>query len=121
MVYDKFLKRKVTNQLNLNGQEFTFTHLQEDKYHRAEPTPVTISIKGIFHQSASYAQKNSSDGAVISSKPQPMILCLYSDGSLIKKNDTLKIDKQGYRVTNVDDVQQLKTAIQISLEVIQNG
>lgn len=111
-----FLKNKIQRQIDWNGQEFTFIHMGENPYHR--PTePEEITLKGVYHQSSSYEQKNSTDATIISSKPKPMILCLYEDGKDIQAQDTVSINGKDMIVSGVDNIQELNVALQISLEV----
>lgn len=111
-----FLSNKIQRQIDWNGEEFTFIHTGEDEYHN--PTePVEISIKGIYHQSTSYQQKTSDTGSVTSTKPRPMILTTYDDGSKLSLGDTINLNGKDMFVTGLENVQELNVAIQISLEV----
>lgn len=120
MQYSLFMRNKVKRQIDLNGSNFVFTHKTEDKYHNQTGT-ATVSLNGIYHQSTSYQSKTSSDGSVTSSKPSPMILCLYEDGSKIGKGDEVEINNQPMFVTGIEDVQLLHVVSHISLEVVDNG
>ena len=111
-----FLFNKVKRQIDWNGQNYTFTHTAEDKYHN-ETTTSEIILKGVYHQSTSYKSKSSKDGSVISSKSSPMILCLYDDGKTIQIGDKVKINDKDMFITGIENVQELNVAIQISLEV----
>ena len=113
----KFLRSKLTHQLDFRGTDFTFSHFVEDKYHRTDSTPVAIQLRGVYHQSTTYEKKTSQDGALINTKPKPMILCLYEDGSRLTKGDTVLIEGVEMTVSGVENVQQLSVAAQISLEV----
>lgn len=120
MQYALFMKNKVSRQIAINGSYFSFTHETEDKYHNSTGS-TTIELKGIYHQSTSYQSKTSAEGSVTSSKPSPMILCLYEDGSKISKGDSITVNDKSMFVTGVEDVQQLHVISHISLEVIDNG
>ena len=116
MLTGLYLKNKLRRQLDWNGENFTFTHMGEDKYHN--PTEATeITIKGLYHQQTSYVSKNSGDGTVSHSKPSPMILCLYEEGKNLSINDTITINEKAMFITGIEDVHELNVALQISLEV----
>lgn len=117
----RFLEQKVERQIKQNGEAFVFVHTTEDKYHRGTAEQTELPVKGILHISTAYMQETSDEGATISSKPSPIILCLYEDGSAISKGDSLKINETQYNVTGVENVQQLSVVCQISLEEVQNG
>ena len=111
-----FMQSKLKRQIDWNGQEFHFTHVGEDKYHRGSEE-TDILVRGIYHQATSYKQKNSSDGTVTSTKAKPMILCMYEDGSAVSVGDKISLNDQDMFVSGVENVQELNVAIEISLEV----
>lgn len=112
-----FLENKIKRQIQLRGSEMTFIHKGEDKYHR--PTePEEISIQGIYHESTSYQKKNTDTGSTTHTKPSPMVLCSYADGSKLHTGDTLNWEESEYFITGIEDVQQLHAAIQVSLEEV---
>ena len=130
-----FLKNKIQRRIDWEGVPYTFTRVVEDKYHREQGT-TSITVKGIYHQTNSYQQKSSKDGSVTTTKPQPMILCLYNnsnnnDEMLVengeienstennnpKLGDKVVIDGKTMLVTGIVDIQELHVALQISLEM----
>ena len=111
-----FLQHRIQREIDWSGAEYTFTHKEEDKYHR-EASEVSYVVKGIFHQATSYKNKNSDNGSVTSTKPSPMILCMYQDGAQVSIGDTVIINKQDYLVTGIQNVQELNVAFDISLEL----
>lgn len=115
-----YLKSRVAKQIKWYGEEYIFVHTGEDKYHRPVE-PVKTFVKGLYHVSTSYANKISSDGATISKKPQPMLLCLYEDANTIKVGDQASINGTTMLVTGCENVQQLNVVMQISLEVQEDA
>lgn len=112
-----FLKNKIQRRIEWEGKSYTFTRVVEDEYHREQDTE-SITVEGIYHQTNSYQQKSSKDGSITTNKPQPMILCLYSDsGNNPKLGDKVVIDGKTMLVTGVVDIQELHVALQISLEM----
>lgn len=111
-----FLRSKIKRQIDWNGQEFHFTHVGEDKYHRGSEETV-VSVVGVYHQATSYKQKSSSDGMVTSTKAKPMILCMYEDGSAVSVGDRISLNGKDMFVSGVENVQELNVAVEISLEV----
>lgn len=113
-----FLESKIKRRIEWEGKPYTFTRVVEDKYHREQSTQ-TVTITGIYHQTNSYQQKNSTDGAITTKKPQPMILCLYphTEEETVKLGDKTTIDGKTLLVTGIVDIQELHVAQQISLEM----
>jgi len=111
-----FLQNKLKKRIEWSNETYTFTRAVEDKYHRKQAETISIEIKGLYHQTNSYQQKSSKDGSITTNKPQPMILCLYEDGSQIQKNDKTIVNGISMLVTGIVDVQNLHVALQISLE-----
>lgn len=114
-----FLESKVKRQIQWNGQEFQFTRVVEDKYHRGTEETATVTLSGVYHQATSYKQKTTADGSITSSKALPMILCMYEDAAKLKLGDTVKINGQDMFVTGVENIQELNVAAEVSLEVNQ--
>lgn len=112
-----FLAQKLDRQIKMRGSEFVFSHKVEDKYHRAIK-PVEIPIQGIYHETVTYQSKTTTTGSTTHTKSSPMILCKWSDGNRLTAGDTLSWSSGEYRVTGIEDIQQLQVACQISLEVI---
>ena len=112
-----FLAQKLDRQLNMRGSDFVFSQAGEDKYHRATGS-VEVPIKGIYHETVTYQSKNTATGSTTHTKSSPMILCRWSEGSQLKAGATLEWSTGKYRVTGVEDIQQLGVACQVSLEVI---
>lgn len=113
---------KVKRAINTHGKQFTFKHYSKNNF--GEPTGeyTSISVKGLFHQTRGYITKNVSDGTIYRSKPQPQILTLVSnDATSLTIDDELTYNNSIYRVVGVDDVNQLGVALNISLEVFDNG
>lgn len=116
-----FMVNKIKRQIAINGNDFTFSHEEVDKYHNKTGVTKLTALKGVFHQSTSYMQKSSDDGSVTTQKPSPMILCLYEDAKNISKNDELSYNGHNLFVTGIEDVLDLNQIAQISLEEIKNG
>ena len=124
-----FMVNKVQRRVEWSGEDYIFTRVVEDKYHR-EQGEISFTVKGLYHKTHTYQSKSSKDGSVISKKPQPMILCLYNneemridsdDNSMIRKNpklgDKVVIGGKTMFVTGVEDIQEQHKVLQVSLEV----
>lgn len=112
----QFLEAKVKRQIDWNGVELLFTRMEEDKYHRGTKAVNTV-VRGVYHQATSYQQKKSGEASVTSTKPKPMFLCLYNDGSKVRQGDIVFINGKKYFVSGIENVQELNVALEISLEV----
>ena len=47
-----------------------------------------------------------------------MILCLYEDGIRVGKDDKVEMQNNTYKVTGINDVNNLGVAFEISLELL---
>jgi hypothetical protein len=124
---------KVQRRIDWSGEDYTFTRIVEDEYHR-EQGEITITVKGLYHKTHSYQTVSSKEGSVTSQKPKPMILCLYNnsnntDETLIEGEennaqnnnpqlgDKVVIGGKTMFVTGVEDIQEQHKVLQVSLEV----
>lgn len=113
---------KVKRAINTHGQEFTFYRKGLDDYGQPDQTKTTyITVKGLFHQTRSYITKNVSDGTISRSKPSPQILALNNPDMTLALKDELVFAGKTYIVTGVDNIGNLSIALDISLEIIDNG
>lgn len=113
----------ISRNIKAHGQTFTFKRHGKNRHGEPDGTKtVVVSIQGLFHQTRGFITKNTSDGTVSRSSPQPQILCLSGDDTkLIQQGDLLEYSGQDYTVTGVDDVNNLGLACEISLELFDNG
>lgn len=124
-----FMVNKVQRRIEWSGKTYTFTRVVEDEYHR-EQGEINFTVKGLYHKTHTYQSKSSSDGSVISKRPQPMILCLYNinnNDEIIDENDVTNNNPQlGDKViiggktmfvTGVEDIQEQHKVLHVSLEI----
>lgn len=112
----------ITRAINTHGQEFSFKHHYKNTFGEPDAEFTTITVKGLFHQTRGYIQKTTSDGSITRSKPQPQILSLVNeDSSALILDDILEYKDHTYRVTGVNDINNLGIALDISLEMIDDG
>lgn len=113
---------KVTRAINTHGENFTFVRFGKDDYGQPSSETTEITIKGLFHQTRSYITKNISDGTISRSKPQPQILTLLtSNSSSIQLKDRITYTGKTYEVNGINDIGNLGIALDISLELIDDG
>lgn len=113
-----FLECKIKRQICMNGRDLIFERYKVDKYEQvSNEIDKTVEARGIFHTTNSYIKSNDAEGARLVSKPQPMILMLYEDGSRVEKDDKVKIGNNVYKVVEKNDVNNLNIAYDISLEL----
>lgn len=127
----EFEKAKVKNAVKRYGSEFKFKRYELNEMNERtdefikdnEGNEIEMCLKGVYHESTSYIQRTTTDGAVTRTKKQPMILCLMSDLSDagIKVNDIVIKEKVVYEVVGITDIQNLNVVVDISLEVIDDG
>lgn len=119
MNHPNFQKNKVERILLSQGQEFSFNRPGKNEFGEPTGTAETVRIKGVYHESIGYVTRTSSEGSRVRSKPSPMILTLWEEGSKIKLNDSLLLQGKEYKVVDVKDIGESKIAVDISLEVVQ--
>lgn len=115
----EFQKSKVRRLIVAQGQEFLFSRPGKNEFGEPTGTAETVSIKGVYHESIGYVTRTSSEGSRVRSKPSPMVLALWDDGSKVKLNDSLSLQGKKYKVIDVKDIGESKVAVDISLEVVQ--
>ena len=124
-----FMVNKVQRRIEWSGEDYTFTRIVEDEYHR-EQGEISFTVKGLYHKTHSYQTVSSKEGSVTSQKPKPMILCLYNNSNnndeiLIESEqnnnpqlgDKVSIGGKTMFVTGVEDIQEQHKVLQVSLEV----
>ena len=119
MYQAEFQRNKVKRLIISQGQEFSFNRPGKNEFGEPTGTAETVKIKGVYHESIGYVTRTSSEGSRVRSKPSPMILALWDDGSKVKLNDSLLLQGKEYKVVGVKDVGESKVVADISLEVVQ--
>jgi hypothetical protein len=117
----KFLENKIKRQLKINGIEYKFIGVKENEYHELIEDGVETKIKGIYHESNSYESESVADGAVIHSKPQPMILCLWQDALEINVGYKVQYGSKNFEVIAKNDIQDYGIACDISLKEVEEN
>lgn len=121
MLNPTFLENKVKRQIKYNGQKFVFKRYKFDKYHQqTDEEEEEFEIEGIFHTTNSYVNVTVEDGAKTVSKPQPMILTLFSQAEQLQKNDKVVINEETYIINDITNVNAFNIACDISLEVMKD-
>lgn len=105
-----------------HGQEFIFHRPALSTFNEPTTNETLITLQGLFHQTRGYITRNTTDGTVSRSQPQPMVLTLVNpDTQSLQINDYVLYCNQKYRVTGINDINNLGMALEISLELIDNG
>ena len=105
-----------------HGTEFTFVHTSLNTFNEPTEGQTEIKVQGLFHQTRGYITRDTTDGTVSRTRPQPQVLTLVDDTSRsIQKDDYMLYCNQKYRVTGINDINNLGIALEISLERVDNG
>ena len=105
-----------------HGQEFVFHRPELNNFKEPTANETLITLQGLFHQTRGYITRNITDGTVSRSQPQPMILTLVNpESQSLKINDYVLYCNQKYLITGINDINNLGIALEISLELIDNG
>ena len=117
-----FQIERISQNIKHHGTEFTFKSFKLDEFNEPTKDYDEIQIKGLFHQSKSYVSSQTTNGTISRSKPKPMILTLIDEiSSSIQMNDIVKYHGNTYKVIESNDLNNLGIALDISLEMIDNG
>lgn len=112
----------VKRAIKTHGQQFEFKHYTKNDFGEPSSEQTTISLQGLFHQTRGYITKTISDGTIARSKPQPQILALVdNDATNLSLDDKLEYNSSIYRVVGIDDINKLGVALNISLELFDDG
>lgn len=118
----KFQINKVNRLIQQKGIDFVFERSKLNEY--KEPIKGEydkIEVRGYYHEESSYVKRTTSDGSTVKSTPQPMILCSVESGKLLKQDDELAYNGKRYKVSGVQNVNQMDVCCDVSLELIQDG
>lgn len=112
----------VVRAIRTHGQEFTFKRYNTNDFGEPLAEYTETTIQGLYHQTRGYITKSVSDGTISRSKPQPQILTLVDETSKsLLVGDEVEYNEKTYKVTGIDDVNNLGIAIDISLELTDDG
>lgn len=112
----------VTRAIKTHGKEFEFKHYGKNDFGEPNDEYTLVTIQGLFHQTRGYITKQLSDGTIARSKPQPQILALVDDTvRTLVNGDEVEYNNQLYKVTGVNDINNLGVAVDISLEMFDDG
>ena len=87
-----------------------------------EPTGNTKDreIKGVFHETTSYASKTTTEASTIRKKSSPMLLCLWEDiAEILRHQDEVTINNKTYKVNEIKNLAEANLIADISLEEVQ--
>lgn len=114
---------KIKHNIDRHGTTYTFKRETLNEF--KEPTGeirTVAALKGLFHQVRGYIDKSTTDGTIRRSKPQPAILVLAEGSAFeIQLNDFIEVKGYKYTVTGTNNINNLDIAIDISLELVDNG
>lgn len=124
MINTKFEAYKLKRELKRNGVLYEFVRKENNRF--GEPDGETISIccvTGLYHEQNSNIQITTGDTTQTRTKKIPMILCVYDDfvDTFLRPGDFVIINDKKFKVTGIVNVQEWNIALDISLEVVDNG
>jgi hypothetical protein len=110
------LKRAIVE----NGRPFPFIREGKNEFKEQNGVPEEVAtIKGIFHMATGgYVQTTGSEGTVMRSKKQPMVMCLWTDVAPLQQGDYVNINNHKYSIADIADIGLLGIVADISLEVM---
>lgn len=118
-----FLRNKLYRHIEWNGQEFTFNRYKENEYGElSDEIGQSFTFKGLFHDGGGYGgmmnfELVERDGARITTKMKPMILCTYDSGKDIVIDDWAYVGNNKYKVIEKNNIKNLNIAYELSLEL----
>lgn len=123
MVADRFLRNKISRQIEWNGRDLLFERYAKDEYGQLKDyVEETYEMRAIFHEGGGYGgmlniEIYENDGARTTTKMKPMLLCLYEDGVKIQNDDWVTVSGRRFSVVDKSDVSGLNVAFEVSLEL----
>ena len=124
MINTKFEVYKIQRELNRSGIVVDFLRQETNKFKEPIGEPKKIgSILCIYHEQNGRIKISTGDTTQVRTKKVPMLLCLYSDISLInvRVGDQVKLNDKTFNVTGVVNIQEWNLVADISLEVVDVG
>ena len=119
MQVPNFLLHRIEIDIKFHGVDYTFLKYGKDKFGQPSEQPTEqIVLKGIYHESNSYIKTTGSEASEISTKKNPMILCLFEYGNKVQQGDFVYIRGDKYKVSGVLDIQNYSVVADISLEEV---
>lgn len=114
-----FQLNKVRRLIRTQGQTFKFDKPGKNEF--GEPNEDTIShvIKGVFHETTSYASKTTSEASTIRKKSSPMVLVLWESVGDLHHEDELTFNGKSYRINEIKNIAEANLVADISLEEVQ--
>lgn len=105
-----------------HGTDFTFVRKALNEFNEPTENQTEITVHGLFHQTRGFITKTTTDGTVSRTKPQPQVLTLVDDTSKsIQKDDIMLYCNHKYLVVGINDINSLGIALEISLEMVDDG
>lgn len=114
-----FQLHKVRRLINTQGQTFHFKTCGKDEFGEPNGETVSHTIKGVFHETASYITKAATDASTIRKKSSPMVLTLWENAEGLHRMDKLKFNGKSYQVNEIKNVAEANLVADISLEEVQ--
>lgn len=114
-----FQLNKVRRLVKTQGQAFEFTREQLNDFGEPTDESVTLTIKGVYHETASYLTKTAMEATTIKQKPSPMILCLWEEANKLKPFDVLAFNGKNYTINGVKNIDEANIIGDVSLEEVQ--
>lgn len=112
--------------LKTQGQQFEFKRAKKNAY--GEPIPdspkeTVATVLGVYHETFVRPVISTQDGSAVRSLPQPNILCLWESvqGLDLTEGDELTIGKNSYKLHGMVDIQKLGIAVDLVLEMVEDG
>lgn len=100
------------------GKVYTFTKPGENKFGEPTGEVESVNISGVYHENNEYINQTASDAGTVVSKLNTRIFCRAKDAQKVKHGMSVIIDGKEYKVTGTRDMEKLKLACDISLEVV---
>lgn len=124
MINTKFEAYKIAREIKRSGSEFVFKRKFENKFGEPLEEEEKVGIlKGLYHEQNSNIQIQTGEVVQYRTKKIPMILCLYEDYKKLHLEplDYVCINGAVYKVSGAVDIQNWNVAVDISLEVVDDG
>lgn len=110
---------KVLKEITIHGLKYQFRRDKLNEYEESTgEEEKVIECKGLFHQTKSYISRSVSDATTTQTKGQPLIMMGYDDSKSIQSGDKVNVSGNEYRVTGINNINELCIISDVSLEEV---
>lgn len=114
-----FQLNKVRRLILTQGKLFQFERPKVNDFGEPTDGKTIYTIRGVYHETAGYSNKTSTEATTIRKKALPMVLTLWESAKELHHQDVLTFNGKPYQVTEIKNIAEANLVADISLEEVQ--